>query len=74
MNCGIDFGTRNTAIVKGERRVTGVSGNTIPSFVAYSRMGLPRRIGETARWRPTGTWSAPLRCAWWMGSAGCAPR
>jgi molecular chaperone DnaK len=49
MNCGIDFGTRNTAIVKGERRVTGVSGNTIPSFVAYSRMGLPRRIGETAK-------------------------
>jgi molecular chaperone DnaK len=47
--CGIDFGTRNTAIVKGTRRVTGPSGGTIPSFVAYSRIGLPRTIGERAR-------------------------
>ena len=49
MLCGIDFGTRNTAIVKGTRRVTGPSGGTIPSFVAYSRLGLPRAIGERAR-------------------------
>lgn len=49
MLCGIDFGTRNTAIVKGTRRVTGPSGGTIPSFVAYSRIGLPRMIGERAR-------------------------
>ena len=49
MLCGIDFGTRNTAIVKGTRRVTGPSGGTIPSFVAYSRIGLPRAIGERAR-------------------------
>ncbi len=49
MLCGIDFGTRNTAIVKGQRRVVGSDNSTVPSFVAYSRTGLPRRIGNAAK-------------------------
>jgi molecular chaperone DnaK len=48
MKCGIDFGTRNTAIAKGSLRVTGDDGGTVPSYVAYSRKGLPRRIGKSA--------------------------
>jgi molecular chaperone DnaK (HSP70) len=48
MKCGIDFGTRNTAIAKGNLRVTGDDGVTVPSYVAYSRKGLPRRIGRSA--------------------------
>lgn len=48
MKCGIDFGTRNTAISKGNLRLTDEDGATVPSYVAYSRNGLPRRIGRRA--------------------------